>query len=105
MATAVTTPLDRYLHSSYEPDADFVDGKIEQRPVGEYDHSTWQQALQRWYIEHGRAWGLTVRAELRVQISPTRYQRGNLIACHESIIPLLGSAGHVDWPLIAAIED
>ena len=39
MATTSLVSLSDYLHSSYEPDADFVDGHIEQRPVGELDHS------------------------------------------------------------------
>lgn len=30
-------PLEVYLRSSYEPDAEYVDGVIEERPMGEYD--------------------------------------------------------------------
>ena len=45
MATTATTPVELYLHTSYEPDAEFVDGDVEERPMGEYDHATWRQAL------------------------------------------------------------
>lgn len=46
MATLAPVPVELYLRSSYEPDTDFVDGEVELRPMGEYDHATWQQALQ-----------------------------------------------------------
>ena len=41
-ATAQMThvPVEVYLRSSYEPDADYVDGVIEERPTGEFDHSS-----------------------------------------------------------------
>ncbi|MBB6142168.1 hypothetical protein HNQ77_000106 [Silvibacterium bohemicum] len=43
-ATAAHTsvPVEVYLRSSYEPDAEYVDGEIEERPMGEYEHSSWQ---------------------------------------------------------------
>ena len=36
------TQLDVYLKSDFEPDAEYVDGEIEERPMGEYDHAAWQ---------------------------------------------------------------
>ncbi len=42
MATATTVPIEVYLRSSYEPDAEYVDGVIEERPMGELDHAAWQ---------------------------------------------------------------
>ena len=34
MATTTHVPVEIYLRSSYEPDAEYVDGKIEERPNG-----------------------------------------------------------------------
>ena len=34
MATTTHVPVEVYLRSSYEPDAEYVDGKIEERPMG-----------------------------------------------------------------------
>jgi Uma2 family endonuclease len=77
-ATLVRLPplvsLGEYLHTSYEPDAEYVDGVIEERNVGEYDHAKWQHALELWFHQHGREWNLRALAELRVQVSPTRYR-------------------------------
>ena len=75
MASALATPLEEYLRGSdYEPDAEYVDGEIEERPMGEYSNSTWQQMIERWFLQHGREWNLRVRCELRVQVSPTRFR-------------------------------
>ncbi|HLH34324.1 MAG TPA: hypothetical protein VKX41_06600 [Alloacidobacterium sp.] len=49
-------PIEVYLRSSYEPDAEYVDGEIEERPVGEYDHSSWQEAILKWFWQHEKEW-------------------------------------------------
>ncbi len=75
MAAAITMPVGDYLHcSEYEPDAEYVDGEIEERPMGEYDHSTWQYKLEKWFDQHASEWGIRVRSELRVQVSPTCFR-------------------------------
>jgi hypothetical protein len=33
-------PLEVYLSTSWEPDAEYIDGVVEERPIGEYDHSS-----------------------------------------------------------------
>jgi Uma2 family endonuclease len=55
MATATFIPVETYLRSSYEPDAEYVDGEIEERAVGE-------------------EWNISVFPELRVQVSSTRFR-------------------------------
>ena len=37
--------VEEYLHTVYEPDAEYVDGVIEKRPMGEDKHSEWQMTL------------------------------------------------------------
>ncbi|HEV2133647.1 MAG TPA: Uma2 family endonuclease [Terracidiphilus sp.] len=72
MAAIAPISLDVYLRSSYEPNAEYVDGAIEERPTGEYDHAAWQAAIQRWFFLHEEEWGIDAVPELRVQVSPTR---------------------------------
>lgn len=74
MATLAPVPVELYLHSSYEPDAEFVDGEVQPRPMGEYDHATWQQAVQLWFVQHQAKWNVRVLPELRVQVNTTRYR-------------------------------
>ncbi len=40
----------------YEPDAEYVDGRIEARNMGEFDHNAVQQALQIWSQERRKIW-------------------------------------------------
>jgi len=74
MATTTHVPVEVYLRSSYEPDAEYVDGKIEERPMGEFDHASWQLAIQDWFLRHKKEWGIRVRPELRVKVATTRYR-------------------------------
>jgi Uma2 family endonuclease len=67
-------PLEVYLRSSFEPDAEYVDGVIEERPMGEYDHSSWQYAIQLWFAQHAHEWAIRVRPELRVQVGRNRFR-------------------------------
>ena len=71
---ATFVPLDVYLKSSFEPDAEYVDGVIEERPMGEYDHSSWQHAIDLWFGQHAKEWGIRVRPELRLQVAKTHYR-------------------------------
>jgi len=73
-ATTAQVPLEVYLSSSYEPDAEDVDGAIEERPMGEYDHSSWQRALVLWFAQPDQEWSVRVRPELRVQVSKGNFR-------------------------------
>jgi Uma2 family endonuclease len=75
-ATAQIThvPVEVYLNSSFEPDAEYVDGVIEERPMGEFDHSSWQHAIELWYAQYAKEWGIRVRPALRVQVSSGNFR-------------------------------
>jgi Uma2 family endonuclease len=71
MAAATTfVTVEEYLRSSFEPDAEYVEGEIEERAVGENDHSAWQKAICFWFEQQARAGQIRVRPELRVQVAP-----------------------------------
>jgi len=68
-------PIEAYLRASqYEPDAEYVDGRIDERPVGEFDHAAWQIAIIKWFLRHEEEWNIDVLPELRVQTSATRFR-------------------------------
>jgi Uma2 family endonuclease len=74
-APSMQVPLEVYLRSSgYEPDAEYVDGEIEARPMGEFDHNAWQQAIQLWFWQHSKEWNTRVVPEQRVRVAPTRFR-------------------------------
>lgn len=74
MAAATSfVPLEEYLRSSFEPDAEYIDGQIQERAAGENDHSAWQKAICFWFELHAKQSHIRVRPELRVQVAPTRF--------------------------------
>ena len=74
MATGTYVPVEVYLRTESEPDCEYVDGEIQERPMPEYDHSTWQGAILAFFRQHNQDWNTRARAELRVRVSPTRYR-------------------------------
>ena len=75
---ATTPPVsispDEYRHTSYRPDCAYVEGVIEERILGEFDHSAVQETLLEWFRSHRSEWGLRAYPELSIQVSPTRYR-------------------------------
>ncbi len=88
-ATAQVTrvPVEVYLKGSYEPDAEYVDGIIEERSMGEWDHSDWQAAILEFFRSKRHEWNIRAAAELRVQVAARqfscsrRYRHGSQPAC------------------------
>lgn len=93
-------PVEVYLRTSYEPDAEYVDGVIEERPMGQDDHSAWQNALLAWFTQHAKEWGIRVRPELRVQVSRSNYRVPD-VALLDRNLPLQPIAIH---PPVAVFE-
>jgi Uma2 family endonuclease len=74
LGTTTYIPVEVYLRSSYEPDAEYVDGEIEERPMGELDHASWQQAIATWFWQHEDEWRIGALTSLRVQVAATRFR-------------------------------
>lgn len=69
MSTAARIPIEQYLRTSYEPDAEFVRGEIEERNVGEYDHSTVQREILFWFYRHDKQWQTRSLQEQRTRLN------------------------------------
>jgi Uma2 family endonuclease len=74
MQTDELISIREYLTTSYDPDCDYVDGVVEERNVGEKDHSRLQMAVSAYFFERRRKWGIHVYPEQRVQVSPSRFR-------------------------------
>jgi len=74
----VTTPVsvEEYLHSSFEYDAEYVEGRIVPRPMPKKPHSKMQSYLDRTLYQVGLPLGYEVWPEQRVrtQRDPARYR-------------------------------
>ncbi len=71
-----TTPallsIDAYLHTSYKPDVDFVDGEIEERNLGEFEHARLQTLLAIYFGANENGWGVTGVVEQRIRVAKNR---------------------------------
>jgi Uma2 family endonuclease len=104
MATVTSpVPIDVYLRSTFEPDAEYVDGEIQERAVGELNHAAWQAAIQKWFWLREEGWGIRVYAGLRVQVSPTRFRVPDVVVL-ENTGPLSEMDQIVHTPPLAVFE-
>jgi len=74
MATATGVSVEEYLRTDYEPDRDYVDGELEDRNVGEYDHGYIQGELYALLRALRKTLGAYPALEQRLRIAPKRYR-------------------------------
>jgi len=74
MSSATLISVGEYLRTSFHPDCEFLEGRIEERNGGEHDHAALQAALIIWFGQHQQEWNLEVLPEQRVQVSATRFR-------------------------------
>ena len=63
-----------YLSTDWSPDREFVDGRIEERNVGEKEHSIIQRFLTILFGVKRAEWGVEVFPELRTQIAARNFR-------------------------------
>ena len=74
MAASTLIPLGEYLGHSFRPDCDYIDGELQERNLGERDHSDLQsQLLELLRTDENKRY-LYANSELRVQVKPTRFR-------------------------------
>lgn len=74
MSAGTLISVEEYLRTSYRPDCDYIDGHIEERNLGEWDHANLQTAIAIYFGTRRKKWGINVVVEIRVQISPARFR-------------------------------
>jgi Uma2 family endonuclease len=72
MAAAMPISLETYLATSYEHDPDYVDGVLEERSGGEYDHNLVQWAILLWFYPRGKEWRIRSIQEQRTRVGETK---------------------------------
>jgi Uma2 family endonuclease len=74
MPTGTLISVEQYLATSYRPDCDYVDGRVEERNLGEWDHSKLQAAITGYFYQRRKSWNISVAPEQRVQVSSARFR-------------------------------
>ena len=65
---------NEYLHTSYRPDCDYVDGFVLERNLGQHDHSRLQFLILLALGAHEREWQIYVLPEQRLKIRQRKYR-------------------------------
>jgi len=83
MATSPTLlSIDEYLRTSYHPDADYVDGEIEERNLGEYEHARLQSLIVSLFVANEDAWMVEAVTEQRIRVSGSRVRIADIAILH-----------------------
>ncbi len=66
--------VEEYLSTVYEHDCEFVDGVIEERDLGEFEHAWLQSFLGSIFVSHRDDWGIVTVTEQRVQTQSDHFR-------------------------------
>src|ERR1700761_6512882 len=89
-----------YLRTSFSPDREYVDGRIEERNWGEKGHSILQMYLGFLFMLNRTAWGIEVYPELRTQTARTRFHVPDVLVTRAGV----RFEDVLDQPPLIAIE-
>jgi Uma2 family endonuclease len=104
VATTSLLSIDEYLHTSYRPDVEFIDGELKERPVVMYVHGEIQSAISMWFGNHKKEWSVVVAVEARTRVSPTRVRLPDVIVDHLVNGPRRRREGTANDPPLIVIE-
>ena len=74
MQTGTLVSVEEYLHTSYSPDCEYLEGRILERNLGEYEHARLQTLLGAYLLNHEKQWGIRAVVEQRVQVTKQRFR-------------------------------
>jgi Uma2 family endonuclease len=79
MAVGTQVSLEEYLHTSYRPDCDYVDGEVQERNLGEQSHGRLQLRMGAWFLALEARLGIRALSEVRLQINAHRFRVPDLM--------------------------
>lgn len=78
--------VEEYLSTVYEHDCEYVDGKIEERDLGEFEHAYVQGLLIGLFLKNRDAWKVYPLPEQRVQTQRTHFRVPDVVVLREGSI-------------------
>ncbi len=64
--------LDEYIHTTYRPDCEFVDGYLEERSLGTPKLAYLQTRLLIWFGTREKEWNILVMGDVRTRVGVNR---------------------------------
>jgi Uma2 family endonuclease len=84
MATAPTMlSLEEYLSTSFRPDADYVNGELQERNLGQFDHGRLQWFLSAYFFSREKEWHIKGSADQRIRIASSTIRVCDLVLLYE----------------------
>ena len=74
MTSTALVSVEDYLATSYRPDCDYVNGILEDRNVGQREHSGTQESLLAWFRARRKQLGVRAFPEQRIEVAPGRFR-------------------------------
>jgi Uma2 family endonuclease len=74
--------VEEYLRSSYDPDCDLVDGLLEERNMGEFDHGDLQAEISHIFRTNEPIWKVKAIVEVRLQTKPRNFRVPDVMVLH-----------------------
>ena len=78
-AQANPITIEEYLRTSYRPDVEFIDGCLEDRTGGTWDHGALRGLLAEWFLRHAKEWGITGSLGVRTRVTQTRIRLPDVV--------------------------
>src|SRR6266508_4504317 len=75
MAVSTVVPVEEYLHTSYSPHQEYLEGHLVERHVGEWDHSLLQALITELLSKRRRERSFRVFTEQRLRVTPDPHYR------------------------------
>lgn len=89
MATQTLISLEEYLKKIPDPDVEYVDGYLKERPVVSTLHGLLQSEICGWFISHRKEWKVLSAVEARMRTSATS------VRLPDVVIDKIG-----EWPMV-----
>ena len=74
VAQPVMVSVEDYLKTAYEPDCELVNGYVEERNLGEFEHGEVQGLLVQFFRNHAADWDIRCVPETRMQVSAKNFR-------------------------------
>jgi Uma2 family endonuclease len=99
-ALSMPVDLDQYLHSSWKPDLEFIEGVLKEKPMPTKLHALVQAMLCLWFGMHMDQWSIVPLPEVRTRVGPQRFRLPDVAITRKGII----SSRNQEEPPLIAIE-
>ena len=83
MAATHLVSVEEYLRTAYEPDAEYVEGRIIRRSAPQFDHGRLQAQLAAYFYAREKEWMVIGVTNTRVQVQPAHFRVPDLCLVRE----------------------